>query len=106
MNLLTGRVAIVTCAGSGIGFGIAETLAGQGAQVIIGELDAARGAQAVEQISARGGRAQAFPLDVTKPESCAAVVERVLSEHKRIDVLVNNAGLFILHKSEEMPEND
>lgn len=104
--LLQDRVAIVTGAGRGIGFGIAETLGREGARVVIGELVEERGREAAEKLKAKGCRAQAHALDVTKPASCAALVEKVKAEHGRLDILVNNAGLFILHKSEEMPEAD
>lgn len=104
--LLQDRVAIVTGAGRGIGFGIAETFGREGARVVIGELVEERGREAVERLRARGYQAQFVPLDVTSPASCQAMVDRVMAEHGRIDVLVNNAGLFILHKSEEMPEAD
>ncbi len=104
--LFKDRVAIVTGAGRGIGFGIAEAFGREGAKVVIGELVEERGREAAEKIKARGYDAQAIALDVSKPTSCAALVERVLAEHGRIDTLVNNAGLFVLHKSEEMPEAD
>jgi NAD(P)-dependent dehydrogenase (short-subunit alcohol dehydrogenase family) len=100
------RVAVVTGAGRGIGFGIADTLCHAGAKVVIGELDEEKGKEAVEQLRARDHEAEFVPLDVTLSESCAELVERVTSRHGRIDVLVNNAGLFRLHKSEEMPEAD
>ena len=104
--LLQDRVAVVTGAGRGIGYGIAERLGCEGARVIVGELVEARGREAAEKLSAQGYQAQAIQLDVTKPASCKALCEQVVREHGRIDVLVNNAGLFILHKSEEMPEED
>jgi 3-oxoacyl-[acyl-carrier protein] reductase len=104
--LLADRVAIITGGGRGIGLSIAETFGRTGATVIIGELVAERGQAAAEQLRAKGYNAQALPLDVTQPASCQALAEQVLAEHRRIDVLVNNAGLFILHKSEEMPEAD
>ena len=104
--LLKDRVAIVTGAGRGIGYGIAETFAREGATVIIGELIEERGREAAGKLAAQGFRAQAFPLDVTKTESCKALCDQVMAEHGRIDALVNNAGLFILHKSEDMPEAD
>jgi NAD(P)-dependent dehydrogenase (short-subunit alcohol dehydrogenase family) len=103
---LKDRVAIVTGAGRGIGFGIAETFAREGATVIIGELVEERGREAARKLADQGCRAQALPLDVTQPASCQALCEQVKAEHGRIDVLVNNAGLFILHKSEDMPEAD
>lgn len=102
--LLKDRVAIITGAGRGIGLGIAETLGREGARVIIGELVEERGQEAAEKLKAKGYQAQAIPLDVTKTASCRALAETVITEHGRIDVLVNNAGLFHLHKSEDMPE--
>lgn len=104
--LLQDRVAIVTGAGRGIGFGIAETFGREGAHVVIGELVDERGRDAAERLKAEGHNAQAIPLDVTQPDSCARLAETVMAEHGRIDVLVNNAGLFIFRKSEEMPEKD
>ncbi len=104
--LLQDRVAIVTGAGRGIGFGIAETFCREGAHVVIGELVAERGREAAERLRAEGYKAKAHPLDVTQPDSCAQLVDAVMAEHGRIDLLVNNAGLFIFHKSEDMPEKD
>lgn len=100
------RVVIVTGAGRGIGLSIAQAFGKEGARVIIGEVVAERGVEAAGSLQRRGLSAEAFQLDVTRSASCAALVERVVERHGRIDVLVNNAGLFILHKSEEMPERD
>jgi NAD(P)-dependent dehydrogenase (short-subunit alcohol dehydrogenase family) len=105
-GLLEGRIAVVTGAGRGIGFGIAERLASEGATVVIGEIVEERGRDAAATLSARGLSVQAFPLDVSDASSCAAMAETVTGRHGRIDVLVNNAGLFRLHRSEDMPEED
>ncbi len=104
--LLNDRVAIVTGAGRGIGFGIADTFGRQGARVIIGEIVEARGRDAAEKLKARGWDAEALFLDVTQSSSCRDLIEKVMVDYGRIDILVNNAGLFILHKSEDMPEED
>jgi len=66
---------------------------------------AERGQEAAEKLAAQGYHARAYPLDVTRTESCAQIVNQVLGAYGRIDVLVNNAGLFLLHKSEEIPED-
>jgi NAD(P)-dependent dehydrogenase (short-subunit alcohol dehydrogenase family) len=103
---LKDRVAVITGAGRGIGYGIAERFAAAGARVIIGELNPQRGEEASAKLREQGYDAQAITLDVTQPASCAGLCEQVMYTHGRIDILVNNAGLFILHKSEEMPEQD
>ena len=104
--LLNDRVAIVTGAGRGIGFGIADTFGRQGARVIIGEIVEARGRDAAEKLKAKGWDAEALFLDVTQSSSCRNLTEKVIADYGRIDILVNNAGVFILHKSEDMPEED
>lgn len=104
-NLLQDRVAIITGAGQGIGLGIATAFAKEGATVIVAELNEERGQQAAKKLNQQGYRAQAFPLDVTKRESCFDLARQVVDQHGRVDILVNNAGIFYLHKSEEMPED-
>ena len=74
---LKNKVAIVTGGVSGIGGAIAARFAAEGARVIAADIAAAA----------------PYPLDVTDPASCAALVQRVLSEHGRIDCLVNSAGI-------------
>src|SRR5262245_42009134 len=104
--LLQDRVAIVTGAGRGMGLGIATRLASEGAHVIIAELVEERGQEAAEKLRAEGLRAEAMQLDVTSSASCVSCAEQVLNAHGKIDILINNAGVFILRKSEEMPEAD
>jgi NAD(P)-dependent dehydrogenase (short-subunit alcohol dehydrogenase family) len=104
-KMLENQVAIITGAGRGIGYGIAERFAREGAIVVIGELVEERGKEAAEQLNADGYHAMAFPLDVTQVDSCAEITKKTLAEFGRIDILVNNAGIFFLHKSEEMPED-
>ena len=106
MRELGGRVAVVTGGGRGIGLGIAERLASEGASVVIGELVEDRGRDAAENLSSQGLHVEALPLDVSDAASCADFVRLVVGRHGRIDILVNNAGLFRLHRSEDMPEED
>ena len=106
MTLLKDRIAVVTGAGRGIGFGIAKAFCRAGARVVIGELVEEQGQKAAGQLEAEGYDAEFVPLDVTVSKSCAGLVEKVMARRGRIDVLVNNAGIARLHKSEEMPEAD
>jgi NAD(P)-dependent dehydrogenase (short-subunit alcohol dehydrogenase family) len=102
--LMENKIVVITGAGRGIGFSIAEAFCNQGARVVVAELVAERGNAAAEMLRSRGGQAQSIQLDVTKTESCRVVAQQVLDDHGRIDVLVNNAGLFQLYKSEEISE--
>ena len=79
------RIAIVTGAGQGIGLGIARALATEGAHIVIGELVPERGEAAAKNLISEGHHAQAIPLDVSTTNSCSALVDAVLEQHKRID---------------------
>jgi peroxisomal 2,4-dienoyl-CoA reductase len=91
-DLLTGRVALITGGGTGIGLGIASSLAGAGALVAIASRKPEHLGPAAEQLRAGGAQVSAVEVDVREPESVARMVERVGNEHGRIDVLVNNAA--------------
>jgi len=73
--LFNDRVVVVTGAGRGIGFGIAEAFCREGAKVVIGELVEERGAEAAKRLRAVGYRAEALALDVSKPASCTALAQ-------------------------------
>ena len=89
MGRLEGKVALVTGAARGIGRGIAEKLAAEGATVAVSDVDEATAKDTAEAI---GAAAFAVGLDVTSRPSVAAAVEAVLARSGRIDVLVGNAG--------------
>lgn len=82
---------LITGAGSGIGRGLAELAAAHGEQVIVTDLDRHAADRTAEAIVAEGGRAEAFELDVTSSESIRSVMDALAG--RRVDVLVNNAGL-------------
>jgi len=106
---LEGKVVLVTGASRGIGRVIAETLAAAGATVVLGARDATRLDDAVREIEARGGRAEAIALNVADKASVEAAMSGLLARHGRLDVLVNNAGitrdnLLLRMKAEEWSE--
>lgn len=89
---LTGKVAIVTGGGSGIGEAAAMAMARAGAAVVIGNRSAAEGERVVQAIRRGGGRAVFQPTDVSRPPDARALVERTVSEFGRLDIAHNNAG--------------
>ena len=104
---LTGRIALVTGAGSGIGSGIALRFAEAGAAVAVNCRRSEAGAQAiVDRIVAAGGRAVSVPADVTKRAEVESLVSRTRDELGGIDVLVNNAGIYPLASLLEMADAD
>lgn len=91
---LAGKVAIVTGAGSGIGYAIAQLFAQNGAAVAINYLGHGDDAQKLAQtIEAAGGRAAAVEADVSDAKAVAALVEQSVETFGKLDVLVNNAGI-------------
>jgi NAD(P)-dependent dehydrogenase (short-subunit alcohol dehydrogenase family) len=91
---LTGRVAIVTGAGQGIGAVYARYLAQSGAQVVVAEIARENGERVAREILGAGGQALFVPVDVADEASVRACVAETVSRFGRIDILVNNAALF------------
>jgi 3-oxoacyl-[acyl-carrier protein] reductase len=96
MNLavfdLTGRTAIVTGGGRGIGKGICLALAQAGADVIVANRDTATAAETVREIQAMGRKALAIQTDVCQSEQVERMVKKTVEAFGKIDILVNNAG--------------
>ncbi len=90
---LTGRTALVTGAGQGVGAGIARLLAEQGAKVAVNDLRAIRAMETVQSIQATGGRAMAAVFDVADYHAVSANIERLEAALGPFDILVNNAGI-------------
>lgn len=89
---LSGRVAIVTGAGGGLGRSYALLLAQRGARVVVNDLgDGAE--QVVQEINAAGGEARAAKCSVTDVAGVQAMVDRAVKDWKRVDILINNAGI-------------
>lgn len=92
MNSLNGKVAIITGAAAGIGFATARIMAERGAQVVMTGTRAAAIEAAAEKIRAAGGQAQALRMDLSEPASIEALINGVIQQHGRIDILFNNAA--------------
>jgi NAD(P)-dependent dehydrogenase (short-subunit alcohol dehydrogenase family) len=91
-GLLEGRVAIVTGGGGGIGRGIAERFAAEGARVVVAEIDPERASATEAAIVQAGGTVEPVVADVREPDDVERVVARALSAYGGVDVLVNNVG--------------
>jgi NAD(P)-dependent dehydrogenase (short-subunit alcohol dehydrogenase family) len=90
---LENKIAVITGAAQGIGQEIARRFAGEGAQVVIMDMNAQAAEQTAAEIISKGGRAEFLALDVTREESWTAAIQNICAAHVRIDVLVNNAGI-------------
>lgn len=106
MKRITGRVAVVTGAGSGIGRAVSLELAKRGADVALVDIDVERLADAEEAVEAMGQRASTHVVDVASRKQMAALPEQVLAEHGAVHILVNNAGVSVDLPFEEQTEDD
>jgi len=95
MARLSGKVAIITGAASGMGLATAQLFAAEGAQVVATDVSVDALNAAVDAIVADGGDAIALKLDVSSPESWAAVTSATVDRYGKVDILVNNAGIHI-----------
>jgi 2,4-dienoyl-CoA reductase [(3E)-enoyl-CoA-producing], peroxisomal len=91
-DVLAGRVALVTGGGTGIGFGIASSLAAAGAQVSIASRKLEHLEPAAQKLRAGGATISAVSVNVREPDSVAQMIQQVTEKHGRLDILVNNAA--------------
>jgi 3-oxoacyl-[acyl-carrier protein] reductase len=106
MSKLNGKVAIVTGASKGIGAAIAKALGAEGASVVVNYASSKSGAdKVVEAITAKGGTAIAVRADVSKAEDAKALIDDTLKAFGRVDVLVNNSGVYEFAPLEAVTED-
>ncbi|GBQ90450.1 dehydrogenase [Gluconacetobacter johannae DSM 13595] len=105
MSKLSGKVAVVTGASKGIGAGIAKALAAEGAAVVVNYASSKSGADAVvAAITDAGGKAVAVQGDVSRKADAQALVDAAINQFGRLDILVNNSGVYEFASIEEITE--
>jgi len=105
MSKLSGKVAVVTGASKGIGAAIAKGLAAEGASVVVNYASSRDGADTVVgEITKAGGKAVAVHGDVTKLADARGVIEAAIDNYSRLDVVVNNSGVYEFAPVEDITE--
>ena len=106
MHALSGRVAVVTGAASGIGEALAHALAGRGARLLLADRDAARLDAVATALRARGADCEALAGDLVEPSTADLLAARAQDRWGGADVVVNNAGVTVVGPAAALPEAD
>ncbi|KAB0676802.1 3-hydroxybutyrate dehydrogenase [Aureimonas leprariae] len=106
MRELAGSVALVTGGGSGIGRAIAQALAQSGARVAVCDINGAAAADTASGIRDAGGEALAVPMDVADETAVNEGVDETVRRFGRLDTIVSNAGIQIVHPIEDFPYDE
>lgn len=102
-HMLSQKVALITGAGSGIGFEIAKTFAEQGASVVLTDLNEKNVQEAANSLKELGFDATAYVCDVTNEEQVKDIFKKVVDQYGELHILINNAGLQYVASIEEFP---
>ena len=103
---LEGRIAVVTGAARGIGAACARRFVAEGAAVVIADILEEKGEATAQAICDDGGSAAFIPCDTGDAAQARALIEQTIARHGRIDVLVNNAGIFTIADFLDVTEED
>ena len=106
MFSLSGKVAVVTGGGSGIGRAISTIFGGQGAHVVVLDIDVEAARETAALITASGGSADAHACNVAEASVVSAVFDSIVGRAGRLDILVNNAGIAHVGNIEQTREED
>ncbi len=104
VSIFNGQSVIVTGASAGIGRALALRLADEGARLTLAARSVERLDALAQECRQRGGQALAVPTDVTDEAQCRALVERALQTYGQLDMLINNAGIGLVARLDELPD--
>jgi cyclopentanol dehydrogenase len=106
MARLSGKIAIVTGSGGGIGAAIAHRFAKEGAHVWVTDINGETTEKTVHDIKADGGAATAMVVDVSKGQDVTALFRNIASAHGYVDVVVNNAGILVRGEVRQLSDDE
>ncbi|MFN3231737.1 MAG: SDR family NAD(P)-dependent oxidoreductase [Alphaproteobacteria bacterium] len=106
MGRVEGKIALITGAGSGLGRAAAQALAGEGATIVVTDVNVDGAEETAKLIEDAGGKAWFQRQDVTQEAEWISLIDNILERHSQLDILVNNAGIIIVKSIADMTLDD
>jgi NAD(P)-dependent dehydrogenase (short-subunit alcohol dehydrogenase family) len=106
MPRLHDKIALITGSAAGIGLATAQVFAAEGAHVYIADVDGEGASRAAKDLIAKGLKASAMAVDVSRGQDVSALMRAIEQQHKRLDVVVNNAGINVRTEFRNMTDAD
>ncbi len=106
MRRLQDKIALITGSAAGIGLATAQVFAAEGAHVYIADVDGEGANRAAKDLLAKGMKASAMAVDVSRGQDVSALLRAIDQQHKRLDVVVNNAGINVRTEFRNMTDAD